>query len=136
MGGTNSVPVKNNEKFTLRTEANLVSDSEISTTDRQKAVKYLNSQAFKKRALFDLQSNFSEQKKIKVLIDSIKAQPNLNVVIQGTIKVLKAESELKNIVKSVLEEALPQYSSQGKPMPGGSSHFQIRFKSSATSIDF
>ena len=136
MGGTNSVPVKNNEKFTLRTEVNLVSDREISTTDRQKAVKYLNSPAFKRRAVFDLQSNFVEQKKIKVVIDSIKAQPNLKVVIKGTIKVLKAESELKDMVKSVLEEALPQYSSQGEPMPGGSSHFQIRFKSSETSIDF
>jgi hypothetical protein len=136
MGASNSVPVKDKEKFTIRTEATLVSDDEITAKDRQKALSYLNSPAFKKRAQFDLQSNFADGKKIKIVVESIKVQNNLKVTIQGIVKVLKPESESKDIVESVLEEAIPQYAAQGEPMPGGSAKFEIRFKSSATSVDF
>lgn len=136
MGATNSSPMKDKEKFTIRTEAALISEEDITAKDRQKAIAYLNSPAFKKRATFDLQSNFINDKKIKIIVDSIKVQNNLNVVIHGTVKVLKAESESKDLVKSVLEDVLPKYSSQGEQMPSRSSHFRIQFKSSSTSVEF
>jgi hypothetical protein len=136
MGATISSPIKNKEKFTIRTEAALISDEGITAKDRQKAIQYLNSPAFKKRATFDLQSNFMNDKKIKIIVDSIKVQNNLTVVIHGTVKVLKAESEPKDVVKSVLEGVLPQYSSQGERMPTRSSHFRIQFKHSSTSVEF
>jgi hypothetical protein len=136
MGSASSSPVKDNEKFTIRTEALLISEEEITAKDRQKAIAYLNGPAFKKRATFDLQSNFIEDKKIKIIVDSIKAQNNLVVVIRGSVKVLKAESEPKDLVESVLEDVLPKYSSQGERMPTSSSHFRIQFKASKTTVEF
>jgi hypothetical protein len=136
MGAQNSTPVKNNEKFTIHTEALLVSEGDITPKDRQKAIAYLNGPAFKKRATSDLQSNFAEGRNIKIVIKSIKAQENLKVTIHGFVKVLKEESEPKNIVESVLQDALPQYAAQGEPMPGRSAHFEIRFKSGETSVKF
>lgn len=134
MGAKNSSPVKNNEKFTIKTTAYLVSDKEITPKDQQKAIAYLNGPTFRKRATFDLYSNFIYDKKIKIIINSIKAHNNLKVVIQGTIKVLKPESESKDIVISVLEEALSKYSAQGESMPPRPCHYSIRFKYDETSV--
>lgn len=136
MGAKNSSPVKDKEKFIIRTEASLISDEGITAKDIQKAISYLNGPTFKKRATSDLQSNFMYDKKIRIIVDSIKAQNNLKVVIQGSVKVLKPESEPKDLVKSVLKDALPQYSFQGEQMPTRSSHFRIQFKSSAMSVEF
>lgn len=136
MGSSSSTPVKDNQKFTIKTEAYLIGDEvAIGSQEINKAYAYMTSPAFKKRILFDLNSNFVYDKKIKIVIDSLKVQKNLKVVIEGTIKVLKKESEEERIVKSVLKDALPQYSSQGEAMPPRQK-FRIVFKSGETSLTF
>lgn len=135
MGSSNSIPVKDNHKFTIKTEAKLVSETTIGAQEIKKAFLYLTSAAFKKRVVSDLNANFVEDKKIKIIVDSLKVQNNLKIVIEGTIKVLKKESEEERLVKDGLVTVLPHSASSGEPMPPRQK-FQIRFESGMTSIDF
>ena len=133
MGSSNSTPVKNNHKFTLKTEAKLVSESAIGTKEIKKAYEYLTSTTFKKRLVADLNGNFTG--KLKVIIDSLNIQQNLRIEIKGTIKVLHKESEEERLVKDGLLTALPHSSAAGEPMPPRQK-FEIRFRSEDTSLVF
>lgn len=135
MGSGNSTPVKDNHKFTLKTEAKLVSESAIGASEIKKTYTYLTSSAFKKRVVSDLNGNFTEDKKIKIVVDSLKVQNNLKISIEGTVKVLKKESEEERLVKDGLETVLPHSAATGEPMPPRQK-FEIRFESGKTSLDF
>jgi hypothetical protein len=135
MGSTSSTPVKDKQTFTLKTQAKLVSEATIGTQEIKKAHVYLTSPAFKKRVISDLNANFVDDKKIKIFVDSLKVQNDLTVLIQGTIKVLKKESEEERLVKDGLETVLPHSAAGGEPMPPRQK-FQIRFETGKTSVVF
>lgn len=126
-----SARVKHNQEFTLTLQAELstmIKDATISSKDKQDAYKYLTSAKFKKRALFDLDSNFTHNKIIKITIKDIKVTKSLHVTIHGTIKVLKEESPAESLVKSILEDVIPKYAGESEQMPSNSAPFMIWFR--------
>lgn len=135
MGSGSSTPVKDKQKFILKTQAKLVSEDKIGSKEMKKAYSYLTSPAFKKRVTLDLNANFIENNKIKIVIDSLKVQNNLKIVIEGTIKVLKKESEEEYLVKDGLETVLPHSAATGESMPPRQ-NFEIRFESNKTAVSF
>lgn len=136
MGSGSSTPVKDKQKFILKTQAKLVSEDKIGSQEMKiKSHSYLTSPAFKKRVTLDLNANFIENNKIKIVIDSLKVQNNLKIVIEGTIKVLKKESEEEYLVKDGLETVLPHSAATGESMPPRQ-NFEIRFESNKTAVSF
>ena len=135
MGARNTTPVKDGQKFTLKTEAKVVSESTVGAGERKKVLAFLETAAFKKRILADLNSNFVHDKRIKIFVDEIRTTSNLKVTLKGHISVLKTESEPEYLVKDGLETALPHYSAAGESMPPRQP-FQIRFMDSDTSVEF
>ncbi len=134
MGSKNSTPVKNGQKFTLKTKAEIMSDETITQNMRDVAFTYLRSSAFKKRATNDLNNNFESDGKIKISIDNINVNKNLSLTIVGNIKVLKKESEEIYLVEDSLVTALPHSSSAGEHMPKKSSKYRIQFVSDDTTV--
>lgn len=128
MGASSSKLVEDKQKFTLKVDAKLVSEGTVEAEDRKKALAFLSSPAFRKRVNIDLNNNFET---IKVSIESLKVQNNLKLVIMGTIKVLKKESEPEDLVKDGLETALPHSAAAAGIMPGKSSKFDIRFSNAS-----
>jgi plasmid replication initiation protein len=131
MGSGSSKLVEDKQKFTLKVDAKLVSEETVDAEDRKKALAFLSSPAFKKRANTDLNNNFET---IKISIDSLKVQNNLKVVIMGTIKVLKKISESEDLVKDGLETVLPHSAAAAGIMPGKSPKFDIRFSNASVAF--
>lgn len=138
MGARNSTPVKNGQMFKLTTQTVLYKESgdKASVKEKQDAHTYLSGPKFKKRATFDLNSNWIENQTIKIIIDKIHVTKALLITIYGTIKTIKDKTENMGLVKSVLEEVLPQYASQGEPMPRSAASYIINFDSSNTHVTF
>jgi hypothetical protein len=134
MGSKNSTPVKNGQKFTLKTKAKIMSDDTITPTMRDNVFTYLNSSGFKKRATTDLNNNHAEDGKIKIMIDNISVNKNLSLIITGNIKVLKKESEETYLVEDSLVTSLPHSSSVGEHMPKKSGNYRIQFIRDETSV--
>lgn len=133
MGSSSSKLVENNQKFVINTTAYINTDEKNKKEINAKAYDYLNSNSFRKIITYYLNSNFMEEGKIKILIDSIKITKALKVIIHGTIRVIKKESEDYAIVKSVLESAIPHYSLTAEHIPK-KAKFSIKFKESSTDI--
>ena len=139
MGADASRPLIEKQKFRITTQAILVDMNGKPVggpEDKQSAQKYLESPRFKKRALFDLNSNFMLKKDIKITISSIQVSKSLKVILTGTIHVLNPGAEDAAAVKSVLKEALPQYSAQGEQMPKRGAPYYINFAWDKTSLSF
>jgi len=135
MGQSISRPIKHKQKFIIRTSATINPIDDEMASFKDIAYKYLRSAAFKKRVIFDLDSNFKQDKKIRIVVTDVTVTKTLHVKIEGYVDVLKKdEAEDISIVKSVLEEAIPQYSSQGEPMPGGKAKFMIQFMQEDTNL--
>jgi hypothetical protein len=134
MGAKNATPVKNGQTFALKIKTDLRSDDAITQTMRDASFTYLNSPAFRKRATTDLNNNFEDDGKIKIVVGDINVNKNLSLTITGIIKVLKKDSEEMYMVEDGLRTALPHSSSVGDHMPKKSGKFRIQFTDASVSF--
>ncbi len=130
-----SEQIKDNSLFTITTKAHPVKTNNDGDDDRKNIFKYLTSPAFKKRVLHVLNSNFLDDKKIKISISNISVGKNLNVKIQGKIDVInKKNGEMLYLVKDGLKTALPHDSATGEHMPSRKSTYRISFHQDDTKV--